>query len=54
MTIIDKTLRAFNEEQDERFHQDKNDIETRYRGRWDVNMIGVDVLNAVGGSITDK
>ncbi|GBO44297.1 hypothetical protein AVEN_83804-1 [Araneus ventricosus] len=27
------------EEQGERFHQDVRDIERRYQGRWDVNML---------------
>ncbi|GBM13695.1 hypothetical protein AVEN_148213-1 [Araneus ventricosus] len=29
----------YSEEQDERFHQDVRDIERRYQGRWDVNML---------------
>ncbi|GBN51420.1 hypothetical protein AVEN_180576-1 [Araneus ventricosus] len=29
----------YREEQGERFYQDVRDIERRYRGRWDVNML---------------
>ncbi|GBL79247.1 hypothetical protein AVEN_92469-1 [Araneus ventricosus] len=29
----------YSEEQGERFHQDVRDIERRYQGRWDVNML---------------
>ena len=32
-------LGAVNEEQGERFHQDLKDVERRYQGRWDVNMM---------------
>jgi len=32
-------LGHFSEEQGERFHQDMKVIETRYQGRWDVNML---------------
>jgi len=32
-------LRAVSEEQGERFHQDLKDVERRYQGRWDVNMM---------------
>lgn len=34
-----ENLGAFSEEQGERFHQDVRDIERRYQGRWDVNML---------------
>jgi seryl-tRNA(Sec) selenium transferase len=32
-------LGAVSEEQVERFHQDLKDVERRYQGRWDVNMM---------------
>jgi hypothetical protein len=32
-------LGAVSEEQGERFHQDLKDVERRYQGRWDVNMM---------------
>jgi hypothetical protein len=32
-------LVAVSEEQGERFHQDLKDVERRYQGRWDVNMM---------------
>jgi hypothetical protein len=32
-------LGAVNEEQGERFHQDVKEVERRYQGRWDVNMM---------------
>ncbi|GBO22813.1 hypothetical protein AVEN_229987-1 [Araneus ventricosus] len=32
-------LRAYSEEQGERFHQDVRDIKRRYQGRWDFNML---------------
>jgi len=32
-------LRAYSEEQGERFHQDIKEIERRYQGRWDINMV---------------
>ncbi|GBO03257.1 hypothetical protein AVEN_24562-1 [Araneus ventricosus] len=32
-------LGTYSEEQGERFHQDACDIERRYQGRWDVNML---------------
>ncbi|GBN14284.1 hypothetical protein AVEN_43807-1 [Araneus ventricosus] len=34
-----ENLGAYSEEQSERFHQDARDIERRYQGRWDVNML---------------
>ncbi|GBL75052.1 hypothetical protein AVEN_243838-1 [Araneus ventricosus] len=34
-----ENLGAYCEEQDERFHQDVQDIERQYQGRWDVNML---------------
>ncbi|GBM70538.1 hypothetical protein AVEN_47654-1 [Araneus ventricosus] len=34
-----ENLRAYSKEQGERFHQDVRDIERRYQGRWDVNML---------------
>lgn len=34
-----ENLGAYSEEQGERFHQDVRDIERRYQGRWDVNML---------------
>ncbi|GBL83795.1 hypothetical protein AVEN_132680-1 [Araneus ventricosus] len=34
-----ENLGAYSEEQGERFHQDVSDIERRYQGRWDVNML---------------
>jgi len=32
-------LEAVSEEQGERFHQDLKEVERRYQGRWDVNMM---------------
>ena len=32
-------LGAVSEEQAERFHQDLKDVERRYQGRWDVNIM---------------
>jgi hypothetical protein len=32
-------LGAVSEEQGERFHQDLKDVERRYQGRWDVNVM---------------
>jgi hypothetical protein len=32
-------LGAVSEEQGERFHQDLKEVERRYQGRWDVNMM---------------
>ncbi|GBL85452.1 hypothetical protein AVEN_34633-1 [Araneus ventricosus] len=34
-----ESLGAYSEEQGERFHQDVRDIERRYQGRWDVNLL---------------
>ncbi|GBN40971.1 hypothetical protein AVEN_249501-1 [Araneus ventricosus] len=34
-----ESLGAYSEEQGERFHQDVCDIERRYQGKWDVNMV---------------
>ena len=34
-----ENLGAYNDEQGERFHQDIKTMETRYQGRWDVNMM---------------
>ncbi|KYQ49069.1 hypothetical protein ALC60_11871 [Trachymyrmex zeteki] len=34
-----ENLGDFSEEQGERFHQDIKVMETRYQGRWDVNMM---------------
>ncbi|GBM35498.1 hypothetical protein AVEN_257196-1 [Araneus ventricosus] len=34
-----ENLGDYSEEQGERFHQDVRDIERRYQGRWDVNML---------------
>ncbi|KYM93378.1 hypothetical protein ALC62_16020 [Cyphomyrmex costatus] len=34
-----ENLGHFSEEQGERFHQDIKVVETRYQGRWDVNML---------------
>jgi hypothetical protein len=33
------SLGAVSEEQGERFHQDLKDVERRYQGHWDVNMM---------------
>jgi hypothetical protein len=33
-------LGAVSEEQGERIHQDIKEMETRYQGRWNVNMMG--------------
>jgi hypothetical protein len=35
-----ENLEAVSEEQRERFHQDIKEMETRYQGRWNVNMMG--------------
>ena len=35
-----ENLGAVSEEQGERFHQDIKDMERRYQGRWDTNMMG--------------
>jgi hypothetical protein len=35
-----ENLGALSEEQGERFHQDINEMERRYQGRWNVNMMG--------------
>lgn len=32
-------MRAYSEEQSERFHKDVYDIERRYQGRWNANML---------------
>jgi len=32
-------LHDYSEEQGERFHQDIKEMERRYQGRWDVNMM---------------
>jgi hypothetical protein len=34
-----ENLGAVSEEQGERFHQDTKEMEQRYQGRWDVNMM---------------
>jgi len=34
-----ENLGDFSEEQGERFHQDLKVMETRYQGRWDINMM---------------
>lgn len=34
-----KNVGDYSEEQGERFHQDIKEIERRYQGRWDVNMM---------------
>lgn len=34
-----ENLGDYSEEQGERFHQDLKEIERRYQGRWDVNMM---------------
>jgi hypothetical protein len=35
-----ENLGAVSEEQEERFHQDIKEMERRYQGRWNVNMMG--------------
>jgi hypothetical protein len=35
-----ENLGTVSEEHGERFHQDINEMETRYNGRWNVNMMG--------------
>jgi hypothetical protein len=35
-----KNLGALSEEQGKSFHQGINEMETRYQGRWNVNMMG--------------
>ncbi|GBL75009.1 hypothetical protein AVEN_219880-1 [Araneus ventricosus] len=34
-----ENLGAYSEEQGERFHPDVRDIERRYQGRWDIDML---------------
>lgn len=34
-----ENLSDYSEEQGERFHQDIREMECRYQGRWDVNMM---------------
>ena len=36
-----ENLRAYSEEQGERFHQDVHDFERRYQGKQDVNILAV-------------
>jgi hypothetical protein len=39
-TTFRKILGAVSEEQGERFREDIKEMETRYQGRWNVNMMG--------------
>lgn len=39
LSYFPKNLGDYSEEQGERFHQDINEMESRYQGRWDVNMM---------------
>jgi hypothetical protein len=39
LDFIPENLGAVSEEQGERFHQDINEVERRYQGRWNVNMV---------------
>jgi hypothetical protein len=40
LDFFPENLVAVGEEQGERFHQDIKEMERRYQGRWNVNMIG--------------
>jgi hypothetical protein len=40
LDIFSENLGAVGEEQGERFHQDIKEMERRYQGRWNVNMMG--------------
>lgn len=40
LSYFPENLGAVSEEQGERFHQDIKEMERRYQGRWDVNMMG--------------
>jgi hypothetical protein len=40
LDLFPENLGAVSEEQGEHFHQDINDMERRYQGRWNVNMTG--------------
>lgn len=38
-----QNLGAYNEERGERYHQDVNNIKRLHQGRWDVNMLLLDI-----------
>lgn len=40
LDFFPENLGSVSEEQGERFHQDIKEMERRYQGRWDVNMMG--------------
>jgi hypothetical protein len=40
LDFFPENLSAVSEEQGERFHQDIKEMERRYQGRWNVNMMG--------------
>jgi hypothetical protein len=40
LDYFSENLGAGSEELGERFHQDIKEMETRYQGRWNVNMMG--------------
>ena len=39
LSYFPENLGVYSEEQGERFHQDISEMERRYRGRWNVNMM---------------
>jgi len=39
LDVFPKVLGHYSEEQGERFHQDIKEMERRYQGRWDINML---------------
>ncbi|GBN19641.1 hypothetical protein AVEN_6794-1 [Araneus ventricosus] len=45
-----ENLEAFSEEEGEIFHKDAPDIERRYQGKWDVNMLADYCWNAETGN----
>jgi hypothetical protein len=40
LDFFPENLGTVSEEQGERFHQDIKEMERRYQGRWNVNMMG--------------
>jgi hypothetical protein len=46
--FFSENLGAVSEEQGERFHGDIKEMERRYQGRWNVNMMGDYCLTTVG------
>jgi len=39
LNYFPENLGDYSEEQGERFHQDLKEIEKRYQGKWDINMM---------------